>query len=198
MKKNNKGFTLVELLAVIVIMGILMMVAIPTISRVIENARKDTFVDSAKAYANTVRNMWTADEFTCNGVKSSAVPDGDYYVLINTNNYASEKLPKLLESGGKSPWGNQDVNGYVRINISTKPAQDRDGDGVFEVDPIRVAKYYVALSDGLHGVIDDGNTVSGNISKKDVVLALTKDDLKVGMFVTQEQISEIYGIYVKI
>ena len=72
---NKKGFTLIELLATIVIMGILMMVAIPTISRVIENARKDTFVDSAKAYANTVRNMWTADEFTCNGVKSSAVPD---------------------------------------------------------------------------------------------------------------------------
>ena len=176
--KNKRGFTLIELLAVITIMGILMLVAIPTVSRVIENSRRDIFVDSAKSYANTVRNMWTADEFTCNGVKASAVPDGDYYVLINTNNYASEKLPKLLESGGKSPWGNQDVNGYVRINVSTKPGQDRDGDGIFEVDPIRVMKYYVALSDGLHGVIDDGNTLSGNLSKKDVNLHLTEDDLK--------------------
>ena len=34
-------------------MGILMMVAIPSISRVIENSRKDTFVDIVKSYVNT-------------------------------------------------------------------------------------------------------------------------------------------------
>ena len=50
---SKNGFTLVELLAVIAIMGILMMVAIPSISRVIENSRKDTFVDIVKSYANT-------------------------------------------------------------------------------------------------------------------------------------------------
>ena len=47
--RNNRGFTLVELLAVIVIMGILMMVAIPSVTRTIENSRKDTFVDIAKS-----------------------------------------------------------------------------------------------------------------------------------------------------
>ena len=178
MIRNKRGFTLIELLAVITIMGILMLVAIPVVSRVIENSRRDIFVDSAKAYANAVRNLWTADELTCDGVKSSAVVDGDYYVLINTNNNASEKLPTLMEAGGKSPWGNQNVNGYVRIKVSTKPAEDRDGDGVFEIEPKRVFKYYVALSDGLHGVVDDGNTVAGNLSKKDVVLQLSEDDLK--------------------
>ena len=48
--KNNKGFTLVELLAVIVIMGILMMIAIPSITKTIEKSRKDSFVDIAKSY----------------------------------------------------------------------------------------------------------------------------------------------------
>ena len=37
--KNNKGFTLVELLAVIVIMGILMMVSIPSVKGTIDNSR---------------------------------------------------------------------------------------------------------------------------------------------------------------
>ena len=66
---NKKGFTLVELLAVIVIMGILMMVAIPSISRVIENSRKDTFVDIAKSYANAAKTLWTADTLTCEGTE---------------------------------------------------------------------------------------------------------------------------------
>lgn len=178
MIRDKRGFTLIELLAVITIMGILMMLAIPIVSRVVENSRRDIFVDSAKSYANVVRNLWTADELTCDGVSSSAVVDGDYYVLINTDSNASGYLPKLLESGGKSPWGNQNVNGYVRINVSTKPAEDRDGDGVFEIEPKRVFKYYVALSDGLHGVVDDGNTVAGNLSKNDVILQLSEADLK--------------------
>ena len=178
MIRNKRGFTLIELLAVITIMGILMMLAIPVVSRVVENSRRDIFVDSAKAYANVVRNLWTADELTCDGVSSSAVVDGDYYVLINTDTNASGYLPKLLETGGRSPWGNQNVNGYVRINVSTKPAEDRDGDGVFEIEPKRVFKYYVALSDGLHGVVDDGNTVAGNLSKNDVILQLSEADLK--------------------
>ena len=50
---KNKGFTLIELLAVITIMGILMLVGVPSISRIIENARKDNYIDTkcfAKSY----------------------------------------------------------------------------------------------------------------------------------------------------
>lgn len=111
MKEVNKNwFTLVELLAVIVIMGILMMVAIPAISRVIENSRKDTFVDIAKSYANSAKTLWTADTLTCEGTVASAVDDGDYYILINTvesasglreyvNNDVYNALPADLRSG---------------------------------------------------------------------------------------------------
>ena len=46
--KKEKGFTLVELLAVIVIMAILLMVAIPAISKTLEDVRKRTFVNNVK------------------------------------------------------------------------------------------------------------------------------------------------------
>ena len=143
---NNKGFTLIELLAVIVIMGILMMVAIPSVSRVIENSRKDTFVDIAKSYANAARTLWTADGLTCNGTVSSALDNGNYFVLIDTSNAGN--YPVLVDQGGKSSWGNRDVQGYVRINISTTTATATK-------EPKRVTKFYVALSDGTHGIIDD-------------------------------------------
>lgn len=154
---NKKGFTLIELLAVIVIMGILMMVAIPTISRVIENSRKDTFVDIAKSYANAAKTLWTTDTLTCEGTASSAVDDGDYYILINTTESARTRLPVLVDQGGKSSWGNRDVNGYVRVHVET--VTDNNG------EQKRTTTFYVGLSDGTHGLIDNGSMTSDNLKK---------------------------------
>ena len=167
---DKKGFTLVELLAVIVIMGILMMVAIPSISRVIENSRKDTFVDIAKSYANAAKTLWTADNLTCEGTVASAVDDGDYYILINTTESARTVLPVLVNQGGKSSWGNRDVNGYVRVHVETVI----DGNG----EPKRTTTFYVGLSDGTHGLIDEGSMTSDNLKKGNVKMDLSSDDKK--------------------
>ena len=167
---NKKGFTLVELLAVIVIMGILMMVAIPSISRVIENSRKDTFVDIAKSYANAAKTLWTADTLTCEGTVASAVDDGDYYILINTTESARTMLPVLVDQGGKSSWGNRDVNGYVRVHVET--VTDNNG------EPKRTTTFYVSLSDGTHGLIDNGSMTSDNLKKGNVKMDLSSDDKK--------------------
>ncbi|MDD2434918.1 MAG: prepilin-type N-terminal cleavage/methylation domain-containing protein [Bacilli bacterium] len=44
MKQNNiKGFTLVELLAVIVIIGLISLIIIPSITKVIKSAEKETY-----------------------------------------------------------------------------------------------------------------------------------------------------------
>ena len=167
---SKKGFTLVELLAVIVIMGILMMVAIPSISRVIENSRKDTFVDIAKSYANAAKTLWTADTLTCEGTVASAVDDGDYYILINTKESARAILPVLVDQGGKSSWGNRDVNGYVRVHVET--VTDNNG------EPKRTTTFYVGLSDGTHGLIDNGSMTSDNLKKGNVKMSLSSDDKK--------------------
>ena len=177
-KNNNSGFTLVELLAVIVIMGILMMVAIPSVTRTIENSRKDSFVDIAKSYGNSARTLWTSDNLICNGVDSSAVDDGDYYILINSKESARDSLPVLVDQGGKSSWGNRDVNGYVRVNVSTTLGDDTNGDGTYEVEPRRVTKFYVALSDGTHGLIDDNSLTMDELKRGNVNMNLTTSDLK--------------------
>ena len=48
--KNNKGFTLIEVLAVIVLLGIIMSVAIVAISGYVEESKLKTYVNIAKEY----------------------------------------------------------------------------------------------------------------------------------------------------
>ena len=48
MKRNNKGFTLVELLAAVVILGILVVVSVPVISNLFDSSRNKMYVSDAK------------------------------------------------------------------------------------------------------------------------------------------------------
>lgn len=52
---NKKGFTLVELLAVIVVLGIIISIAVPTAMNLINNSKKKAFVYDAKAYIDSAR-----------------------------------------------------------------------------------------------------------------------------------------------
>ena len=51
-RMNKKGFTLVELLAVIVVLAIILVIAVPRILDVIESARKESLGRSAQMVAN--------------------------------------------------------------------------------------------------------------------------------------------------
>ena len=73
MKLNYKGFTLVELLAVIAIMGMLAVIMVPTISGVIEENKKNnsenlknSIKSSARAYISDNRYEIKLDNKSCN------------------------------------------------------------------------------------------------------------------------------------
>lgn len=40
MSKQNKGFTLIEIISVVIIIGVLLIVVVPSVSRYIEDSRK--------------------------------------------------------------------------------------------------------------------------------------------------------------
>lgn len=185
-KMNSKGFTLIELLAVITIMGILMMVAIPNVSRTIENSRRDTFATIAKEYINAVRNGVLADEIECyydsEWRPSSSTPNGTYYFPICTaTTKCTETVAQipaadivssttdLLESGGKSSWGNADVYGYVQW------VKEDTGAG----DHVKTKyTYTIVLADiGKHGIAKGAPKKENEIKRSSINTKLADSDV---------------------
>lgn len=56
---NRKGFTLVELLAVIVILAVLALVAMPNVTKLMDNARKNSFTTEAEEFAKYAQTAYT-------------------------------------------------------------------------------------------------------------------------------------------
>lgn len=75
MKKN--GFTLVELIAVIIILGILMIVAIPSISTYIDNSRKSAYVATIKDIVQSAGSLLSSKHI------SNLDREATYYIPNN-------------------------------------------------------------------------------------------------------------------
>ena len=81
MKKTNKGFTLVELIIVIAVIGVLAAILIPTFSNVIDKAnRKSAFSDAKNALS-----ILLAEETTGDG--AVVVEAGTIFEVSKANKY---------------------------------------------------------------------------------------------------------------
>ena len=103
--KKKKGFTLVELLAVIVILAVILIIAMPKISEVINNSKKASFEATAKTIASQAEKKYMENEvlgntgsFECSDV-----------VKLNNTDYASCNI--TFDDKG---------NALVTLNVSGK------------------------------------------------------------------------------
>lgn len=113
--KNNKGFTMIGFLVIIIIVGAFVIVVMPNISKKIDDSKKKEFVSVAKNYLEEIKKNISTDDVQCfvddEWQYISEVPDGVYYFMIDSTKNATQKLVK---TNGKSPFENRNVRGYVK------------------------------------------------------------------------------------
>ena len=121
MKEKNKGFTLVELLAVIVILALIALIATPIILNVINDAKKQAAKDSAYGYMDAVEKYIVSSE-----LEDKSIQDRTYSV-------------EELNSMGVSVKGSTPDNGNIEIKNSSVKSYDIGIDG-YEVNNGEVKK----------------------------------------------------------
>ena len=125
MKKN--AFTLIELLAVIVILAVILVISIPRILDVIETSKKDSFKNSAQLIADSAEKKKVSDkllgkdeEITCKDV--AKINDEDYASC--TISFDSEGNAKVSITGKGKFDGLKITNGTkenAEVKEITKP-----------------------------------------------------------------------------
>ena len=158
--KKKKGFTLVELLAVIVILAVILVIAVPQIMSVIESARKGSIESTAKLIAEGAEREYTNRKILgkdtnvlCSDVSS-----------MNSNDYGSCVIS--FDNAGKATvkvTGKGKFEGYTCVGNSTNmECVKGEIPGSTETD----AQYF-AYSEVEGGVAITGYNIEGGL---DVVI----------------------------
>ena len=148
MKINKKGFTMLELLAVIIILGILISLAYTSISRYINQARSTTYEDFEKNITSGVTNylidhtgsipnegeslVVDVEKLVCEGYvedlqdprKSSKTCNLDSYAIVKRNantgyNMDIDYEACLVCAGYKSPACSNSIEGIRRLKADS-------------------------------------------------------------------------------
>ena len=103
MSKPRRGFTLVELLAVIVILAVILVIAVPSIMDTIKESRKGALASSAKLIASSAETAYISNQtlgiekaLTCQDV--SSYKEEDYTCNLE---FVGDKAYVTLEGSGK-------------------------------------------------------------------------------------------------
>ena len=112
-RKAKKGFTIIELVIVIAVIGILAAVLIPTFSNVIDKANATAAMENAKnAYTNFLVD--NADKMVMDKA-NFYIKSGDYYFQVEKGQFKSEAVAAPTDGSLTATVENQKLTG-IKLN----------------------------------------------------------------------------------
>ncbi len=194
-KENEKGFTLVELLAVIVILAIIMIIAIPAVLNVMTTAKRQAFKEYIDKVALATQNKYTESQLYNNVTPSVVIYDikkdlgltstGDYkgYTLIDSNKdiYVTLYDKEFAVSGLK--WSNN-VETEI-VNVGNISSTEFSMEGLAKVVGVSNFSYYeegtlksgeITLAKAVMGIGTIFNTFAKRLANDSSYDAASKDE----------------------
>ncbi|MEH6993667.1 prepilin-type N-terminal cleavage/methylation domain-containing protein [Neobacillus drentensis] len=98
--KDQRGLTLIELLAVIVILAIISAIAIPSILGLIENSRKDAHVANAQQMVNSAKLAYAGDK----DIQEAVDDDKETHTVLLADLQDGGYLETLKDADGGKPY----------------------------------------------------------------------------------------------
>ena len=164
---KNKGFTLVELLAVIAILALLVIIALPNVLKMFNQAKKDTFLTEAKTVYKEISKKYISE--TMRGNKISIISNDNNKLELESNDLKYKV--KLKNDGSIKKFevsnGNYCISG--KFNNLSELTTDKITEGECE---IREPKDFSTDSwETIVEAVEEGNTSKYNVGDtKDVEL----------------------------
>lgn len=111
---NKKGFTIVELLAVIAIIGILSTVAVFSYNGIIEKSRRDALKDNEKSLKAAAEDLLVHCASSLNSPDyCETIPEGDEILRIDLDNLVAGKfINRIVDPSNASNY----CTGYVDVS----------------------------------------------------------------------------------
>ena len=186
--KNKKGFTLVELLAVIVILGVLLMIAVPAVQNVIKKTKNNATQKQAELFIDAAKKMAIIDEATSDMViykLSDLDSDADKnrftgMVVALKENGSYKYYIYLNDSVNKKTIGNNNNNDIFEFASEDK-INEKVTDGVkkFKEGSTQIIK----VNNNTYSYSNNSNTLNTYYSVKENVTVTVGDNTYTGIVI---------------
>lgn len=142
---NKKGFTLVELLAVVIVLAIILAIAVPAITGLIDNSKRNSFEASAKLMIKAVQlklmenSNFDIYSINKNNIESLLNVDSDEYSAISFLYDANNKV--FINALGTGKWSGLTASGTYQTIYSRDVVSIPTDSLVLNLDASNSASY---------------------------------------------------------
>ena len=173
--KNNKGFTLVEILAAVAILGILSVLAIAGYTRYISYSKSKAYVTMAKSVSTAAEEYVMDYPGVTEPTEAVATENGVKYVFKNHNNVTTT-IQQLIEDGYLNnaidpDHKGENCKGYVRIGLVKGESNKALDQYIYEIDECctnHYARYTYTFEKDNNGNVKSLEEVDRSMAREDV------------------------------